>query len=154
MSSTATEKLAPAKAETTRLEFVVHRDTLLPELANLLGVVNTKTTLPILSNILFEAEDLGSVTLTATNMDRSMVAPLNCRVKVAGSVAVPARKLFDYARLLPSCEITVKVLENNWVQLRAGRSNTKMVGLPASNFPQVPVAGKSQVFKVALLQTL
>ena len=51
---------------------------------------------------------------------------------------MPARKLYDYIRLLPEGEISIKLQDNHWVQIRAGRSNTKMVGMARANFPQVP----------------
>lgn len=137
---TATEETTiHAKAATT-LEFIVFRDTLLAELANLQGIVENKTTIPILSNILVTANSLTSLTLSATNLDRSLVTTLDAKVKQPGAIAIPARKLFDYVKLLPSGDITVKALDNNWVQIRSGRSNTKMVGMLPSNFPQIPTA--------------
>jgi DNA polymerase-3 subunit beta len=51
---------------------------------------------------------------------------------------VPARKFLDYIKLLPAGEISIKLLENSWVQIRAGRSTTKMVGMARDNYPQVP----------------
>lgn len=147
---TATEETTiQAKAATT-LEFIVFRDTLLAELANLQGVVENKTTIPILSNILFTATSLTSLTLSATNLDRSLVTTVDAKVKQSGAIAIPARKLFDYVKLLPSGDITIKALDNNWVQIRSGRSNTKMVGMAPGNYPQIATAAAvgKQTFKV------
>jgi DNA polymerase III subunit beta len=60
-------------------------------------------------------------------------------VKKEGSCTVPARKLYDYVRLLGEGDISVKLLENHWVQIRSGRSNTRMVGMARANFPALPV---------------
>ena len=60
------------------------------------------------------------------------------KVKKAGACTIPARKLYDYIKLLPDGDISIKLLENHWVQIRSGRSNTKMVGMARANYPQVP----------------
>ena len=59
-------------------------------------------------------------------------------MKKPGACTIPARKLFDYVKLLPDGDISIKLMENHWVQIRSGRSNTKMVGMARANFPQVP----------------
>jgi DNA polymerase III subunit beta len=59
-------------------------------------------------------------------------------VKKPGACTIPARKLYDYIKLLPDGDISIKLLENHWVQIRSGRSNTKMVGMARANYPQVP----------------
>jgi DNA polymerase-3 subunit beta len=69
-------------------------------------------------------------------------------VKKEGSCTVPARKLHDYVKLLPDADITIKLLENHWVSIRCGRSNTKMVGMARSNFPTLPVFPTAGVVKI------
>jgi DNA polymerase-3 subunit beta len=59
-------------------------------------------------------------------------------VKREGSCTVPARKLYDYVKLLPDGDVSIKLLENHWVNIRCGRSNTKMVGMARANFPALP----------------
>ena len=59
-------------------------------------------------------------------------------MKKPGACTIPARKLYDYIKLLPEGDISIKLMDNHWVQIRAGRSNTKMVGMARANFPQVP----------------
>jgi DNA polymerase-3 subunit beta len=69
-------------------------------------------------------------------------------VKKEGSCTIPARKLYDYVKLLPDADLTIKLLENHWISIRCGRSNTKMVGMAKSNFPSLPVfpsAGAVQI---------
>jgi DNA polymerase III subunit beta len=119
------------------MEITVTKDDLLKELTASQGVVERKTTIPILSNFLFEASD-DRLAITATDLDLSLRTSCNARVKKEGSCTIPARKLYDYVRLLPDGDISIKMLENHWVQIRSGRSNTKMVGMARANFPAVP----------------
>jgi hypothetical protein len=79
------------------------------------------------------------LSLTATDLDLSLRTSCSAKVKKEGSCTIPARKLHDYVKLLPDADITIKLLENHWVSIRCGRSNTKMVGMAKSNFPSLPV---------------
>ncbi|MBA3912726.1 MAG: DNA polymerase III subunit beta [Acidobacteriales bacterium] len=119
------------------MEITVSKFDLLRELTATQGVVERKTTIPILSNYLFEASG-DRLSLTATDLDLSLRTSCNAKVKKEGACTIPARKLYDYVRLLPDAEITIKMLENHWVSIRCGRSNTKMVGMARSNFPALP----------------
>jgi DNA polymerase-3 subunit beta len=124
------------------MEISVSRQDLLRELSATQSVVERKTTIPILSNFLLEAGagDAGGVdrlTITATDLDQSIRTSCGAKVKKPGACTIPARKLFDYVKLLPDGEISIKLMENHWVQIRSGRSNTKMVGMARANFPQV-----------------
>jgi DNA polymerase-3 subunit beta len=69
-------------------------------------------------------------------------------VKKPGSCTIPARKLYDYIKLLPEGDISIKLMENHWVQIRSGRSNTKMVGMARANFPQVPEFPEASVIQI------
>jgi DNA polymerase-3 subunit beta len=121
----------------TTMEITVSKFELLRELTATQGVVERKTTIPILSNYLFEAA-ADRLSLTATDLDLSLRTSCNAKVKKEGSCTIPARKLHDYVKLLPDADITIKLLENHWVSIRCGRSNTKMVGMARSNFPSLP----------------
>ncbi len=140
--STATLTPDVAAVPTGNLEITVSRAELLRELTAAQTVVERKTTIPILSNFLFEAttgeNGNGRLTITATDLDQSLKTSCAAKVKKAGACTIPARKLYDYIRLLPDGEISIKLMDNHWVQIRAGRSNTKMVGMARANFPQVP----------------
>ena len=120
---------------------------MLRELTATQGVVERKTTIPILSNYLFEAAG-DKLQLTATDLDLSLRTACNAKVKKEGACTIPARKLYDYVRLLPDADITIKLLENHWVSIRCGRSNTKMVGMARSNFPALPVFPTAGVVKI------
>ena len=130
------EALASA-AGTATMEITVSKFELLRELTATQGVVERKTTIPILSNYLFEAAG-DKLSLTATDLDLSLRTSCSAKVKKEGSCTIPARKLYDYVKLLPDADITIKLLENHWVSIRCGRSNTKMVGMARSNFPGLP----------------
>jgi len=122
----------------TAMEISVSKFELLKELTATQGVVERKTTIPILSNFLFEAAD-DRLTITATDLDLSLRTSCAAKVKKEGACTIPARKLYDYVKLLPDGDISIKLLENHWVNIRSGRSNTKMVGMARANFPGLPV---------------
>ncbi|ACO31309.1 DNA polymerase III, beta subunit [Acidobacterium capsulatum ATCC 51196] len=119
------------------MEISVSRQDLLRELTASQSVVERKTTIPILSNFLIEADE-DRLAITATDLDQSMRTSCAAKVKKPGSCTIPARKLYDYVKLLPEGDVSIKLMDNHWVQIRSGRSNTKMVGMARANFPQVP----------------
>jgi DNA polymerase III subunit beta len=120
------------------MEISVSKNDLLKELTATQGVVERKTTIPILSNFLFEATG-DKLLITATDLDLSLRTSCPAKVKKEGSCTIPARKLYDYVKLLGDGDISIKLLENHWVQIRSGRSNTKMVGMARANFPALPL---------------
>src|SRR5580658_4962779 len=136
-------EVAPAvAASSTTMEITVSKFELLRELTATQGVVERKTTIPILSNYLFEASG-DKLSLTATDLDLSLRTSCHAKVKKEGSCTIPARKLHDYVKLLPDADITIRLLENHWVSIRCGRSNTKMLGWqnpisPACRFSPPP----------------
>ena len=125
--------MEPPKA----MEFTVNKSDLVRELSLSQGVVEKKTTIPILSNILLEARD-GTVFLTATDLELGIRCSCPAKVKKEGAGTVPAKRLLDYVRLLPDSEITIKFLENNWANLTCGRTKTKMAGMSRESFPELP----------------
>jgi DNA polymerase-3 subunit beta len=140
MPGVQTEAEKPAGQSTAQgaaMEITVSRQDLVKELTATQSVVERKTTIPILSNFLIEAED-DRLNITATDLDQAIRTSAAVKVKKPGSCTIPARKLYDYIKLLPDGDISIKLLENHWVQIRSGRSNTKMVGMARANYPQVP----------------
>ena len=98
--SSATLTPDVAAAPTGNLEITVSRAELLRELTAAQSVVERKTTIPILSNFLFEASD-DKLTITATDLDQSLNTSCAAKVKKPGACTIPARKLYDYIKLLP-----------------------------------------------------
>ena len=129
------------------MEITVSKSELLKELTATQGVVERKTTIPILSNFLFEAAE-GELTITATDLDLSLRTSCHATVKREGACTIPARKLYDYVKLLGEGDVSVKLLENHWVNIRSGRSITKMVGMARSNFPSLPAFPSSGVVRI------
>jgi DNA polymerase III subunit beta len=119
------------------MEFTVSKADLVRELSLSQGVVEKKTTIPILSNVLLEARD-DKVILTATDLELGIRCSCPAKVKKEGAGTVPARKLLDYVRLLPDAELTVKFMENHWAHLTCGRSRTRMAGMSRESFPELP----------------
>lgn len=154
--TTATEapEMTATPAPTGNLEITVSRAELLRELTAAQSVVERKTTIPILSNFLFEVtsaeEGTGTLTITATDLDQSLRTSCAAKVKKPGACTIPARKLYDYIKLLPEGEISIKLMDNHWVQIRAGRSNTKMVGMARANFPQVAEFPETGAFRISV----
>ena len=132
------------------MEITVSRQDLVKELTATQNVVERKTTIPILSNFLLEA-DGDRLNITATDLDQAIRTSAAVKVKKAGSCTIPARKLYDYIKLLPDGDISIKLLENHWVQIRSGRSNTKMVGMARANYPQVPEFPSISVTSIPLV---
>jgi DNA polymerase-3 subunit beta len=149
-TATITPEVAAA---TGNLEITVSRAELLRELTAAQSVVERKTTIPILSNFLFEAsvDELGAgrLTITATDLDLSLRTSCAAKVKKPGACTIPARRLYDYIKLLADGDISLKLMDNHWVQIRSGRSNTKMVGMARANFPQVPEHPSVGAYKIA-----
>ena len=119
------------------MEFSVKKFDLLRELNLTQGVVERKTTIPILGNILCEASG-NQVTLTATDLELSIRTACEAKVKKEGAGTIPAKKLLDLVKLLPDGEIRFKLLDNHWVQILADRKTYKMVGMAKDNFPAIP----------------
>lgn len=119
------------------MEFTVSKADLVRELSLSQGVVEKKTTIPILSNVLLEAAG-DRVTLTATDLELGIRCSCPAKVKKEGAGTIPARKLLDYVRLLPDAELNVKFLENHWASITCGRSRTRMAGMSRESFPELP----------------
>ena len=151
MLSAGVEQERPVAQGAATMEISVSRQDLLRELSATQSVVERKTTIPILSNFLLEAGpgEADRLTITATDLDQSIRTSCAAKVKKPGACTIPARKLFDYVKLLPDGDISIKLMENHWVQIRSGRSNTKMVGMARANFPQVPEFPETGLTQIA-----
>ena len=119
------------------MEFSVKRSDLLDELNLTQGVVERKSTIPILSNLLVEAKG-SRLTITATDLELSIRTSCEAKIKKEGAGTIPAKKLFELMRLLPEGEIKFKLLDNHWVRVTADRKTYKLVGMSKDNFPALP----------------
>ena len=119
------------------MELTVKKADLVKELSLGQGVVEKKTTIPVLSNVLLEAQD-DTLALTVTDLELGIRSSCQATVKKAGSTTLPARKLLDYVRLLPDAELSIKISENHSATLVCGRSRTRVAGMSRENFPDLP----------------
>ena len=119
------------------MEFTVSKSDLVRELGLSQGVVEKKTTIPILSNVLLEA-DGDRIIMTATDLELGIRCSCPARVGRSGSGTIPARRLLDYVRLLPDSDIQVKFGDNQWANLVCGRSRTRIAGMSRDSFPELP----------------
>jgi len=119
------------------MEFSVKKFDLLDELSLTQGVVERKTTIPILSNLLFQTKG-SRLSITATDLELSIRTSCEAKVKKEGAGTIPAKKLLELVRLLPEEEIRFKLLENHWIQVTSDRRNYKLVGMSKENFPALP----------------
>lgn len=119
------------------MDFVVKKGELLRELQYVQGVVERKTTVPILSNLLVETTG-NALTVTATDLDVTVQCVCPANIKVSGALSVSARKLFDIVRLLPQAEIHFKSDGHNWIHVSCERSKFKIASLSKENFPDIP----------------
>ena len=120
------------------MEFTVSKADLVRELNLSQGVVEKKTTIPILSNVLVEASG-DRIHLTATDLELGIRSSCPARVKKPGAGTIPAKRLLDYVRLLPDADLEVKLQENQWASLVCGRSRTRIAGMSRESFPELPV---------------
>jgi DNA polymerase-3 subunit beta len=118
------------------MKFKTGRANLHSAASKLLSIVPPKTTLPILSNILFDLDD-NSLSLKVTDLDVSMTAKINVESQKSGSVAVPAKVFFEIVRELPDFELEVSSFENR-LEIRCGSGSYKMSGFPPDDFPKLP----------------
>ncbi|HXW17619.1 MAG TPA: DNA polymerase III subunit beta [Candidatus Acidoferrales bacterium] len=137
MSSTGMQTGKEAARGQTDMEFSVKKFDLLDELELTQGVVERKTTIPILSNLLFEAKG-NRLSITATDLELSIHTSCDAKVKKEGAGTIPAKKLFELVRLLPDEELRFKLVENHWIQIISGRKTYKLVGMSKENFPALP----------------
>jgi DNA polymerase-3 subunit beta len=119
------------------MEFTVNKVELVKELGLSQGVVEKKTTIPVLSNVLIEARD-DQITLTATDLELGIRCVCPAAVKRPGASTLPSRKLLDYVRLLPDADLNVKISETHSASITCGRSRTRMAGMSRENFPELP----------------
>src|SRR5271168_4180616 len=119
------------------MEFSVKKFDLLEELTTTQGVVERKTTIPILSNLLVEAKG-NRLAITATDLELSVRTSCEAKIKKEGAGTIPAKKLLELVRLLPEGEIKFRLLENHWVEIVSDKKTYKMVGMAKDNFPAIP----------------
>ena len=119
------------------MEFTTRKFDLLQELTLIQGVVERKTTIPILANVLVHAEG-GELRIAATDLEIGLKSICASKTTVPGTVTLPAKRLYEIVRALPDKEIKFKRGEANWVTVTCGSSRFRIAGLPQDDFPALP----------------
>src|SRR6266581_4677257 len=130
------------------MKFSVTKEKLLEGLQQVQNVVSTRTTLPILSNVLLQA-DGDEIHLTTTDLDVGVRGSCEAQVDKAGATTLPARRLFNIVRELPSSEIQFDVDGKNAASIRSGQSFFKILGLPEEEFPPLPKFEDAKVVTIS-----
>ncbi len=123
-----------------------------PELTRALarsqGIAERKTTMPSLSHVLLEATADGLLHVSATDLDISVSSEHPCEVKKPGKATVPARQFFEVVRSLPEKQVSLRRSGNDWLEVKSGSAEFKLVGLPPDDFPALPRFEKVQLVEV------
>jgi DNA polymerase III subunit beta len=118
------------------MEFSAIREDLVRELGLIQGIVERKNTIPILANVLIEADDHG-IELAATDLDVGFRCRLSAEVTKPGALTLSAKKLYEIVRAVTDAKVQLKELENSWASITSGGAYFKMVGLGKSEFPSL-----------------
>lgn len=119
------------------MEIMFLRDPFLQSLQAIMGVVEKRHTFPILSNILFQAND-NTLSLTATDLELELKSETSAlSIKTPGVTTIPGRKLFDIIRTLPEASNVTISLENQKIILKSGRARYVLSTLPADGYPNI-----------------
>ena len=119
------------------MKFTITREQLQEGLVAVAASVPSKTTLPVLSNILLEAGKDG-VRLSGTDLDVAVATTVSASVDQEGAITLPARKLVEIVRELPSASIRITAAGEQRVTIECGRSKFRLLGLPREEFPAFP----------------
>jgi DNA polymerase-3 subunit beta len=120
------------------MKFIVNSSYLLKQLSNINGVITTNPVVPILENFLFEI-DKTNLTVTASDLQTSMITEITVESKERGSIAVPARILLDTLKNLPDQPVTFSIDEASYsIEISSDNGRYKLSGENATDFPKVP----------------
>ena len=131
------------------MELTVGKADLQKELQLCQGVVEKRSTIPILSNVLLKAAD-NRLQIAATDLDVTVLSSCAARVTDAGGVTIEAKRLFDIVRSLPDEEVHIAVQENNSVLIESGTAKFRLLGLPAEDYPTLPTVSGGDAYSIPL----
>jgi DNA polymerase III subunit beta len=116
------------------MHFEIERDAFLEGLSKTVPITEKRTTLPILSHVLFDAKD-SKLVLIATDLEVGLKISYDCTVKEEGSLTVPSKKIYEIIRELRSGPVTVEEKENSRIKIIAGQSTFELAGMDAADYP-------------------
>lgn len=129
------------------MEVRLNRGEFLNELAPMQGIVERKTTIPVLSHLLLAAQG-DQLRLAATDLDVSLTSAVRGDVVADGAIAVPAKKFREIIGAVVGDEVHLVEEEPQWLTIRAGRSRFKIHGIKAEDFPQLPEVSEQYALEV------
>lgn len=129
------------------MKFRISKEAFLDGLQKVQYVVSSRTTLPILSNVLLVAKD-GRLQFTTTDLDVGITGSVEAQIEKEGATTLPAKRLVSIVRELPSSEVEVSVDAKNHASIRSGPSFFKIIGLGESEFPPLPDFAGAKEFKI------
>lgn len=127
------------------MKFKINRDHFTSGLQQVLNVVGTRATMPILSNVLIEAAD-DQISLTTTNLDLGIRCRIKADVVEKGALTLPVRKLFSIVRELPSLDVEVETYSNHQAKISSGQTLFRMMGISSEEFPPLPTFNDQHSF--------
>jgi DNA polymerase-3 subunit beta len=119
------------------MKFSISKEALLEGLQKVQHVVSTRTTLPILSNVLLVAKN-GRLTFTTTDLDVGITGSVEAKIEKEGATTLPAKRLVNIVRELPASEVQISVDAKNVASIESGPSFFKIIGLGQDDFPPLP----------------
>lgn len=131
------------------MELTVGKADLQKELQLCQGVVEKRSTIPILSNVLLKAAD-GRLQIAATDLDVTILSSCAARITTPGGVTIEAKRLFDIVRSLPDDDVHMTMQENNSVLIEAGTAKFRLLGLPAEDYPTLPTVNVTEGYTMPL----
>ena len=120
------------------MEFTIKQNVLREELNFIQGVVERKTTIPVLSNILIESIGENEIRIVGTDLDVTIRCDAEAEIKKPGAMCVQAKKLFDIVRALDPGDVHFKKEDNEWVTMKCGKANFRLAGVNREQFPEIP----------------
>ncbi len=133
------------------MKLTAPREEILATLQSVIGVVERKQTMPVLSNVLISARN-NRLSMTGTDLEVELIHTRELAVAQAGEITVPGRKFLDIVKALPDgVEMTIAT-EGDRVVIRAGRSRFTLTTLPAAEFPLVDELNTQQTLKLAQVE--
>jgi DNA polymerase III subunit beta len=121
------------------MDLVVLRSEILRELQLVQGIVERKSSVPMLSNVLLDARD-GRLSISATDLDVSLRCGCAARVIEPGALTLGAKKLYEISRSLPESDVHIRELPDSWVAIECEKVSFKVAGLPKDDYPALPEA--------------
>jgi DNA polymerase-3 subunit beta len=129
------------------MEFRMEKDLFLKALQKIQGIVEKRTSMPILSNVLLEATE-SSIHVTATDLEVGMKSSYPAEVLSTGKITVSAKKMYEIVKELPNQPIMFSSKENDWVEIKCGKVQFNIVGLSPEEFPYFPDVKEENLFEI------